>query len=103
MLLSLTVTAGDDHPSPRLPCPYQTAHDAPLDVLAQQIVAESACCDYEETALFELMRRAWPFRNLEREEFDEILEMLSSGFTTRRGRRGGQPADREIAEPAVVG
>lgn len=62
--------------------------EKPLDILAQQIVAATAAEDCDEDELFALMRRAWPFRNLEREEFDEVLEMLSSGFTTRRGRRG---------------
>ena len=38
------------------------SHDAPLDVLAQQIVAESACRDYAEDDLFALVTRAWPYR-----------------------------------------
>ena len=42
------------------------AYDAPLDVLAQQIVAEVAARDWEETALYERLRRAWPFRKLRR-------------------------------------
>ncbi len=62
--------------------------EKPLDILAQQIVAATAAEDCSEEELFALARRAWPFRNLEREEFDEILEMLSTGFSTRRGRRG---------------
>src|SRR5229473_433761 len=40
------------------------SHDAPLDVLAQQIVAETACADYAEDELFEFVRRAWPYRAL---------------------------------------
>jgi ATP-dependent Lhr-like helicase len=60
----------------------------PLDVLAQQVVAESAAEAWEETALFDRFRRAWPYRGLERPAFDEVVEMVSSGFTTRRGRRG---------------
>src|ERR1043165_3637268 len=39
-------------------------HDAPLDVLAQQIVAECACGDYDETALYDLMCAAAPYRCL---------------------------------------
>ncbi len=62
--------------------------DRPLDVLAQQIVAESACEDWETGKLFELFRLAYPYRRLTREEFDEVVEMVSRGFTTRRGRRG---------------
>jgi ATP-dependent helicase Lhr and Lhr-like helicase len=63
-------------------------HDAPLDVLAQQIVAESSCADYGEDELFEMVRRAWPYRSLERKDFDAVVQMVSDGFATRRGRRG---------------
>src|SRR5258707_1753948 len=59
----------------------------PLDVLAQQIVACAACEDWEEKALYDLMRSAWPYRQLTREEFDEVLRMLAEGFSTKRGRR----------------
>ena len=61
--------------------------DQPLDVLAQQIVAESACEDWPVDALFALVKRAYPYRHLERAEFDTVVEMLASGFSTRRGRR----------------
>lgn len=64
------------------------AHDAPLDVLSQQIVAETACEEYDEDALFALVRRAWPYRELTREAFDGVLRMTAEGFATRRGRRG---------------
>ena len=63
------------------------SHDAPLDVLAQQIVAESACRDYPEDDLFALVTRAWPYRALDRESFDSVLRMTADGFATRRGRR----------------
>jgi ATP-dependent Lhr-like helicase len=63
------------------------AHDAPLDVLAQQIVAECACREYSENDLFDLMRRAWPYRALDRTTFDSVLRMTAEGFATRRGRR----------------
>jgi ATP-dependent Lhr-like helicase len=63
-------------------------HDAPLDVLAQQIVAESACRDYAEEELFEVMRRAWPYRDLARKDFDAVVQMTADGFATKRGRRG---------------
>jgi ATP-dependent helicase Lhr and Lhr-like helicase len=62
--------------------------DKPLDVLAQQMVAEAACQDWREQELFDLLRRAWPYRNLTRAEFDEVVRMLADGFATRRGRRG---------------
>jgi ATP-dependent Lhr-like helicase len=62
-------------------------HDAPLDVLAQQLVAEAACQDYTEDDLFAVMRRAWPYRDLERKQFDDVLRMVAEGFATKRGRR----------------
>jgi ATP-dependent helicase Lhr and Lhr-like helicase len=62
--------------------------DQPLDVLAQQIVAEVAAREYGEDELYALMRRAWPYRNLSREDFAAIVSMLADGFSTRRGRRG---------------
>jgi ATP-dependent helicase Lhr and Lhr-like helicase len=62
-------------------------HDAPLDVLAQQIVAETSCREYGEGEMYALARRAWPYRNLPRADFDAVLKMLADGFSTRRGRR----------------
>src|SRR5438067_5431115 len=62
--------------------------EQPIDILAQQIVATVAPEEWTEDALFEMVRRAYPFRNLKREKFDEVIRMLSEGFTTRRGRRG---------------
>jgi ATP-dependent Lhr-like helicase len=63
------------------------SHDAPLDVLAQQLIAESACEDYGEADLFALSTRAWPYRALTRPAFDAVLTMVAEGFSTRRGRR----------------
>jgi ATP-dependent Lhr-like helicase len=63
------------------------AQDAPLDVLAQQIVAETSCREYGEDELFELVRRAWPYRNMARRDFDAVVRMVAEGFATRRGRR----------------
>jgi ATP-dependent Lhr-like helicase len=60
----------------------------PLDILAQQMVAAVACRDYGEEELFALVRRAYPYRDLTRVEFDAIVQMLAEGFHTRRGRRG---------------
>ncbi len=59
-----------------------------IDVLSQQIVAESAARECSENELFALIRRAWPYRNLDRAVFDRVLQMLAEGFTTRRGRHG---------------
>jgi len=60
----------------------------PADVLAQQIVAEVGAQDWSEEALFELARRAWPYRGLTREQFADVVRMLATSFTTRRGTRG---------------
>src|SRR5271154_6952900 len=62
--------------------------ETPLDVLAQQIVAACAAGDWQEDDLFALVRRAYPYRNLQRKEFDEIVAMLSEGIAARRGRYG---------------
>jgi ATP-dependent helicase Lhr and Lhr-like helicase len=59
----------------------------PLDILAQQIVAAVSCEEWEEQPLFELMRSAYPYRNLAREEFNDVLHMLADGVSTQRGRR----------------
>ena len=83
----------------------QIIPDCPLDVLAQQIVATCAASNrrdpahneppqeetdygWEEDELFALARRAYPYRNLSRELFDSIVEMLSEGIAARRGRYG---------------
>jgi ATP-dependent Lhr-like helicase len=59
-----------------------------LDVLAQQITAEVAAQEWPEEALFELLRRAYPYRNLQRPTFDAVLAMLAQGYSTSRGRHG---------------
>jgi ATP-dependent helicase Lhr and Lhr-like helicase len=61
---------------------------APLDVLSQQITAEVSAREWQEDELFALLRGAYPYRELRREEFDECIHMLAEGFSTRRGRRG---------------
>jgi len=61
---------------------------APLDILAQQIVAETAARDWSEDDLFALVRSAYPYRDLDRQTFDLIVTMLSDGITTQRGRSG---------------
>jgi ATP-dependent helicase Lhr and Lhr-like helicase len=62
-------------------------YDAPLDVLAQQIVAEASCGECPETALFDVVRRAWPYRALARTEYEAVVRMVAEGYATRRGRR----------------
>ena len=60
---------------------------APLDVLAQQIVAACAADAWPEDQLFELVRRAAPYADLDRADFDAVVAMLSDGIQTGRGRR----------------
>ncbi|TMH07680.1 MAG: DEAD/DEAH box helicase, partial [Betaproteobacteria bacterium] len=62
--------------------------DKPLDALAQQIVAEVACREWELQALYERCRLAQPYRALTLEEFEQVVQMLADGYSTRRGRRG---------------
>ena len=59
-----------------------------LDILAQQIVAAVACEPWSLDALFDRIRTAWPYRNLPRGDFDQIVDMLAEGITTSRGRSG---------------
>src|SRR5262245_16337798 len=61
--------------------------ERPLDILAQQIVAAVAAEEWVEDTLFEMIRRAYPYRNLEREQFDSVVRMLAEGFSTKRSRR----------------
>src|SRR5262249_55751838 len=58
------------------------------DVLAQQIVAETACREWDEDQLFELARRAMPYADMPRAQFAAVLRMLTEGFSTRQGARG---------------
>ena len=60
---------------------------APLDILAQQIVAACAAEEWDEDALYELVRRAPGYEQLERGDYDDVLEMLARGIETPRGRR----------------
>ena len=62
--------------------------ESPLDILAQQIVAACAAEECGEIELFDLMRRAYPYRDLSLETYHAILEMLSEGIAARRGRYG---------------
>ena len=84
---------------------------APLDILAQQIVAACAAEPWKEDELFELMRRAAPFESLTRDCFDEVVTLVSEGIETGRGRRaayvhrdriGGQLRARRGARLAAL-
>ncbi|MBA3268654.1 MAG: DEAD/DEAH box helicase, partial [Acidimicrobiia bacterium] len=60
----------------------------PLDIVAQQIVAEVGAKEWTTDDLFDLVRRAAPFNGLERAQFDEVVDLVASGIETGRGRRG---------------
>jgi ATP-dependent Lhr-like helicase len=60
----------------------------PIDVLMQQIVACVGAEPWEEDALFAVLRRAYPYRALKRELFDEVVKLLSEGIELSRGRYG---------------
>jgi len=62
--------------------------EAPLDILAQQIVAETACEEWSDDALYRRFTTAWPYRNLPRNRFDEVVAMLAEGYAARFGRTG---------------
>jgi ATP-dependent Lhr-like helicase len=61
--------------------------DAPLDVLSQQLIAEVSAREWETGPLYELVREAWPYRNLSESGFRDVIEMVANGYATRRGRR----------------
>jgi len=66
---------------------------APLDILAQQIVAAAAAEDFDEDELFSMCQKAWPYRELPRREFDAVIAMLSEGIG--RGNRAGAYLHRD--------
>src|SRR5438067_1490557 len=75
----------------------------PLDVLAQQIVAIAACEEISEDALYALVRRAWPYRELARNDFDAIVEMHAEGVARRAGRLVGARLHRDGLSRTVSG
>ncbi|HKX56968.1 MAG TPA: crosslink repair DNA glycosylase YcaQ family protein, partial [Xanthomonadales bacterium] len=60
---------------------------APLDVLAQQLVAELSARDWDSADLYAMVKTAWPYQQLPEESFKQLLAMLADGYATRRGRR----------------
>ncbi|MBD3876088.1 DEAD/DEAH box helicase [Pseudomonas kunmingensis] len=75
---------------------------APLDVLAQQIVAEVACREWKEEALLQLFRRAMPYAAVDDATFQALLRMLAEGYTTRHGTRGAY-LHRDLATRSLRG
>ncbi len=60
----------------------------PLDILMQQMVAMCGAEPWEEDALYALVTRAYPYRNLTRPQFDELVTLLHTGIENSRGRYG---------------
>jgi ATP-dependent helicase Lhr and Lhr-like helicase len=60
----------------------------PLDIAAQQLVAEVAAREHPSDELYAMFTRAAPYAQLQRAQFDEVLELMSKGIETGRGRRG---------------
>jgi len=75
--------------------------DWPLDVLAQQLVAMAACEDLPEDKAFDLVRRAWPYRDLPRKQFDDVVEMHAEGVARRAGRAQGARLHRDGVNKVV--
>ncbi len=59
----------------------------PIDVLAQQVVAETGAQEWDEEALYQLYKRSYPYRDLERARFEEVVRMLAIGYASKRGQR----------------
>ena len=74
---------------------------APLDILAQQIVAATAGENWEENALYEMCRQAWPYHALNRKDFDAVIAMLSEGIAP--GNRSGAYLHRDRINRRVRG
>jgi ATP-dependent Lhr-like helicase len=72
---------------------------APLDLLAQQIVAMCASDEWHEDDLFAVVRGAWPYRNLSREQFNRIIAILSEGITP--ANRSGAWLHRDVISGRV--
>jgi len=61
--------------------------EAPLDVLAQQIIAEVSCQEWGEDDLLALFRRAEPYARLDEKHYQALLGMLAEGYNGRQGIR----------------
>ncbi|MFA6507734.1 MAG: DEAD/DEAH box helicase [Treponemataceae bacterium] len=75
--------------------------DAPLDVLAQLILAMTVMDDWTEEDLFCLIRRSTPFSHLERTAFDMVLEMLRGRFESARLPSLESRLDRSVPSPTL--
>src|ERR1700761_72989 len=62
--------------------------ESPTDVLLQQIVAMVGAESWEERALYDVVRRSYPYRNLSRTQYEELIALLHNGIENSRGRYG---------------
>ena len=78
--------------------------EKPYDVLAQHIVGMAALSPIAiEDAIYQIVRRAYPFRDLEREEFDHVLRISDRRRANRwRGNTLAFREDRPIGEMALL-
>ncbi len=60
----------------------------PLDIAAQQVVAEVAAREWETADLFQLMRRAAPYTGMDEDHYAQVIDLVADGIQTGRGRRG---------------
>ncbi len=59
----------------------------PLDILAQQVVAECSAAEWAEQDLLALVRGAAPFASVSAQDFADVAGLISEGISTGRGRR----------------
>jgi ATP-dependent Lhr-like helicase len=59
----------------------------PLDILAQQVVAECSAQEWDEAELLALVRGAAPFADVSADDFRRVAELISEGIRTGRGQR----------------
>jgi ATP-dependent helicase Lhr and Lhr-like helicase len=83
--ISMRPELGQDVPSSH---PAQPGLDGAFGPVRAGEDASAAADGWHEDELFALVKRAYPYRDLERGTFDSILEMLSEGIAARRGRYG---------------
>ncbi|HEY2470199.1 MAG TPA: DEAD/DEAH box helicase [Terracidiphilus sp.] len=60
----------------------------PIDVLMQQIVAACGAEPWHKKSLYDVLRRAYPYRNLAWEQYEEVTAILANGIESSRGRYG---------------
>ncbi|HEY2504986.1 MAG TPA: DEAD/DEAH box helicase [Streptosporangiaceae bacterium] len=72
--------------------------DCPLDILAQQIVAECAAEEWDTGELLALVRGAAPFAEVSSADFADVADLVSEGIRTGRGRRAAYLHRDQVSE-----